>query len=59
MFGSAAAGSAAFARCAGYDKALEITLAGHRIVQSTLLLSYFLQHQRHAGADVYPTDASQ
>ena len=43
----------------GYEKVMNLTRAGHRIVQSTLLLSYCLQHQRHAGADVYPTDTSQ
>ena len=35
------AGPAAFARCGGYEKALDFTRAGHRIVQSMLLLSLF------------------
>ena len=36
------------------------TRAGNRIVQSTLLLSFFFgKHRRHKGADVYPTETSQ
>ena len=30
-----------FARCGGFEKALDFTLAGYRIAQSTLLLSFF------------------
>ena len=36
-----AIGNVFFARCGGYKKAQELTRAGHRIVQSTLLLSFF------------------
>ena len=38
-----------FARCGCFEKALDFTRAGSR----------FLQHQRHTGADVYPTDTLQ
>ena len=51
-----ALGSFVFARCGGYKQAPDFTRAGHRIVQSTLLLSFILQHRRHTRADVYPTD---
>ena len=36
-----ALGSFVFARCGGYKKAQDFTRAGHRIVQSTLLHSFF------------------
>ena len=36
-----ALGSFVFARCGGYKKAQDFTRAGHRMVQSTLLLSFF------------------
>ena len=44
---SIAPGSFVFARCGGYKKAQDITRAGHRMVQSTLLLSFVLHHRRH------------
>ena len=47
------------ARCGGFEKALDFTRAGYRIVQTTLLLSFFLQHRTNTDADVYPTDTSQ
>ena len=47
------------ARCGGFEKALDFTRAGYRIVQSTLLLSFFLQHRTNTDADLYPTDTSQ
>ena len=47
-----------FARCGGYRKAQDFTRAGHRIVQSTLLLS-FLFSPGGVQADVYPKDTSQ
>ena len=37
---SIAPGSFVFARCGGYKKAQDFTRAGHRMVQSTLLLSF-------------------
>ena len=43
--GSAAAGSTAFARCGGYEKALDFTRPGHRIVRLTVLRSFFLLHR--------------
>ena len=57
--GSVAAGSAAFARCCGNENSVDLTRAGHRIVQSMLRPSFFLKHRRHTGANVYPTDTSQ
>ena len=39
-------------------KAPDLTCDGHRIIQSTLLLS-FLQCRRLTCVDVYPTDTSQ
>ena len=38
---SIALGSFVFARCGGYEEALDFTRADHRIVQSTILISFF------------------
>ena len=53
-----ALGSFVFARCGGYKKARDFTRAGHRVVQSALLLSLFCS-TGGIQADVYPTDTSQ
>ena len=53
-----ALGSFVFARCGGYEKAVDVTRAGNRLVQSTLLFSFTFWST--GGADVYltvyPTD---
>ena len=40
-------------RCGGCERTIDVTRAGHPIVQSTLVLSS-LQHHRHTGANVCP-----
>ena len=40
-------------------KAPDFTRAGHRIVQSRLLLSFFAAPEAYASANIYPTDTSQ
>ena len=56
---SAATVSAAFARCGGYEKALNLTRAGQRIVQSTFLRSVFCSSGGIQAQTLNPTDKSQ
>ena len=44
---SIALGSFVFARCGGYEEALDFTRADHRIVQSTILISFFAAPEAH------------
>ena len=58
--GYVAAGSAAFARCGGYEEKLWLLLVLVTALASRRNSSLvFLQHLSHTGVDVYPTDTSQ